>query len=514
LATVQGASVPDTYGGKPRLIMVDLDPQAMFARNVSASDVSAAINAQNVILPSGTAKMGEREYNVRVNGSPPAVEMLNDLPIKEVNGAMVYIRDVAHVRDGAGVQTNIVRENGRRSVLLTILKKGTASTLAIVNGVRAAMPGIQATLPKEINLQFLFDQSLFVRASINGVAREAIIAACLTAAMILLFLGSWRSTLIVVTSIPLSILCSIIVMWFLGQTINIMTLGGLALAVGILVDDATVQIENIHRNLGMGKDIKQAILDGAQQVTVPAFVSTLSICIVFVPVIFLTGAAKSLFTPLAMAVVFAMLASYLLTQTLVPTMVRYLLKGEVHLYQQEAGHTGTSETQDSEDLRMRGVAVSGGDFIRRVSKRFDLIFESIRNRYRNGLAWALAHRLVVCAAFALFCAGSFALFPLLGQDFFPQVDAGQFRLKVRAPAGTRIEETEAYFGQVENVIRETIPPQELQMILDNIGVPSNLNLAFSDSPSVTASEGEILVSLQANHRPTAEYVAQLYHGEQ
>jgi multidrug efflux pump subunit AcrB len=507
LATVQGASVPDTYGGKPRLIIVDLDPQAMFARNVSAADVSAAFNLQNVILPSGTAKMGQTEYNVRLNGSLPAVEMLNDLPIKEVNGATVYIRDVAHVRDGAGVQTNIVRENGRRSVLLTILKKGTASTLAVVNGVRAAMPRIQATIPKEINLHFLFDQSVFVRASISGVAREAIIAACLTAVMILLFLGSWRSTLIVVTSIPLSILCSIIAMWSLGQTINIMTLGGLALAVGILVDDATVEIENIHRNLAMGKELKQAILDGAQQIAVPAFVSTLSICIVFVPVIFLTGAAKSLFTPLAMAVVFAMLASYLLTRTLVPTMVRYLLKGEVHLYQQDAGDIGRSETERRQDLPAERAA-SGG-LIWRASRRFDRVFESMRDKYRNVLGWALAHRLVVCAAFTLFCAGSLALFPLLGRDFFPQVDAGQFRLKVRAPAGTRIEETEVYFGQVENCIRETVPPQELQMVLDNIGVPSNLNLAFSDSPSVTASEGEILVSLQANHRPTAQYVAQL-----
>ena len=499
LATVQGASVPAGYGGKPRFINVDLDPEQMFAHNVSASDVSAAINAQNVILPSGTAKMGDREYNVRLNESPTDVALLNDLPIKQVNGAVVYIRDVAHVRDGAGVQTNIVREDGRRSALLTILKSGSASTLDVVNRVKAIMPQIQATLPNDLNLQVLFDQSLFVRSSISGVVREAIIAACLTAAMILLFLGSWRSTLIVVISIPLSILCSLIALWAIGETINIMTLGGLALAVGILDDDATVEIENIHRNLAMGKEIKQAILDGAQQIAVPAFVSTLSICIVFVPVVFLSGVAKSLFTPLAMAVVFAMLASYLLTRTLIPTMVRYLLRSEVKRYQNEAA----SQISATE-------SVSKADVIWRVSRRFERAFERMRDGYRNRLAWALSHRFAVCTAFVIFCAGSLALFPFLGRDFFPQVDAGQFRLHVRAPAGTRIEETEFDFQQVEDVIRETVPANELAMILDNIGLPSApINLAFSDSPSIGPSEGEILVALNPEHSPTAHYVEQL-----
>jgi multidrug efflux pump subunit AcrB len=531
LATVQGASVPAGYGGKPRFINVDLDPQQMFAHNVSASDVSAAINAQNVILPSGTAKMGDREYNVRLNESPTDVDLLNDLPIKQVNGAVVYIRDVAHVRDGAGVQTNIVREDGRRSALLTILKSGSASTLDVVNRVKAIMPQIQATLPNDLNLQFLFDQSLFVRSSISGVVREAIIAACLTAVMILLFLGSWRSTLIVVISIPLSILCSLIVLWAIGQTINIMTLGGLALAVGILVDDATVEIENIHRNLAMGKEIKQAILDGAQQIAVPAFVSTLSICIVFVPVVFLSGVAKSLFTPLAMAVVFAMLASYLLTRTLIPTMVRYLLRSEVRRYQSEAAQTQPgepetvaqisdlksqsstfkSETSEPESNRRPAAeSIPKADVIWRVSRRFEQAFERRREGYRNRLAWALSHRFAVCAAFVVFCAGSLALFPFLGRDFFPQVDAGQFRLHVRAPAGTRIEETEFDFQQVEDVIRETVPANQLAMILDNIGLPSApINLAFSDSPSIGPSEGEILVALNPEHGPTAQYVEQL-----
>src|SRR5882724_2706383 len=326
LATVRGAQTPSAFGGKPRNIMVDLDPKAMLARNVSAMDVSNAINAQNLIMPAGTAKVGTREYDVRLNSSPVVVDQLNDLPIKQVNGAMVYIRDVAHVRDGAGVQFNIVRQDGKRSALLSILTSGSASTLDVVDRVREAMPRIQATVPQGLEINFLFDQSLYVRASIDGVLREAIIAACLTAAMILVFLGSWRSTLIVAISIPLSIITSIVVLAALGETLNIMTLGGLALAVGILVDDATVEIENIHRNMAMGKGMEQAILDGAQQIAIPTFVSTLSICIVFVPVLFLTGAAKSLFTPLAMAVAFAMMASYLLTRTLVPTMAKYMLR--------------------------------------------------------------------------------------------------------------------------------------------------------------------------------------------
>lgn len=495
LATVQGAAVPLPYGGKPRQIMVDLDMQALQAKGLSAADVSAAINAQNLILPAGTAKMGEREYSVRLNSSPEAVELLNDLPIRQVNGAMVYIRDVAQVRDGFAVQTNIVNLDGRRSSLISILKSGGASTLDIVNRVKEALPRIQATLPPELDLKFLFDQSLFVRAAIEGVIVEAAIAACLTAMMILLFLGSWRSTLIVATSIPLSILCSIVVMNFLGQTLNVMTLGGLALAVGILVDDATVEIENIHRNLGQGKPLVRAILDGAQQIATPAFVATLSICIVFVPVVFLTGAVQSLFTPLASAVVVAMMASYLLSRTLVPTMVRYLLHSEVQMYQPADGaHRAASQS-----------------FIWTMHHRFNRRFERFRERYRHALAWALHHGPVVVGLAAMFFAGSLVLVLFVGQDFFPQVDAGQFRLHIRAPAGTRIEETERLFSQVEDVIRRTIPAEELSLILDNIGLPvGGVNLAFSDSSTIGPSDGEILVALHPEqHGSTWQYVKEL-----
>ncbi|MCM3872151.1 MAG: efflux RND transporter permease subunit [Pyrinomonadaceae bacterium] len=511
LATVEGAELPLAYGGKQRNIMVDLDPQQMLAKNISASDVSSAFNAQNVILPAGTAKMGEQEYNVRLNSSPTEVDQLNDLPIKEVNGAMVYIRDIGHVRDGAAVQTNIVRRNGRRSALLTVLKSGAASTLDVVNRVRARMPSVLATLPPALKLDFLFDQSLFVRASINGVVREAVIAACLTGLMIMLFLGSWRATLIVVISIPLSILSSIIFLSLLGETLNIMTLGGLALAVGMLVDDATVEIENTHRNIEMGKPILKAILDGAQEVATPAFVSTLSICIVFVSVTFLEGAAKSLFTPLALAVVLAMLPSYILSRTLVPTLVRFLLPKEVELYRSRgAVDAPPAVTGESGSLDGKAGAKPRGDIVWRIGERFNNLFEKLHVRYRGALVWALGHRLIVCILFAVFCVASFSLFPFLGRDFFPLVDAGQFRLHVRAPAGTRIEETEQRFAQVEQVIRETVPPEELDIVLDNIGLPySGLSLALSDSATIGSLDGEILVSLKQNHRPTQNYVEEL-----
>src|SRR5215475_564998 len=526
LATVQGASVPLAYGGAPRNLMVDLDPERMFAKNISAADVSNAFNAQSLILPSGDAKMGARDYNVRINNSPTVVDELNDLPIKQVNGVTVYLRDVAHVRLGAAPQTNLVRRNGRRSALLTILKSGGASTLDVVNRVRARMPSVLATLPKSLKLDFLFDQSLFVRAAINGVVREAVIAACLTGLMILLFLGSWRSTLIVVISIPLSILSSVIILSFLGETLNIMTLGGLALAVGMLVDDATVEIENTHRNMEMGKPIFKAILDGAQEVATPAFVSTLSISIVFVSVMFLTGAAKSLFTPLAMAVVFAMLPSYLLSRTLVPTLVRYLLPSEAALYRARAGHTedGAGETdrqnptadhteggagENNRPNPTTAAAAPRGDIIWRIGARFDRVFEKLHVRYRNALALALGHRLLVCAAFVIFCAVSFALFPFLGRDFFSSVDAGLFRLHARAPVGTRIEETALRFSQVEDVIRETIPPEELDVILDNIGLPTAVNLGFTDTATIASFDGEILVSLKEKHGPTQKYEEEL-----
>ncbi len=498
LATVQGASLPIPYGGKPRQIMVDLDPQALYAKGLSAADVSAALNAQNLILPGGTAKLGNREVNVRLNSSTETVAALNDLPVKQVGNATIFLKEVAHVRDGSQVQTNIVRADGRRSALLTVLKSGGASTLDIVRRVKEALPRVMATVPKELRVNLLFDQSVFVRAAINGVIVEALIAACLTAAMILLFLGSWRSTLIVTISIPLSILCSIIVLNLLGQTLNVMTLGGLALAVGILVDDATVEIENIHRNLGQGTALRQAILDGAQQIAVPAFVSTLAICIVFVPVIFLTGAAKSLFTPLAMAVVFAMMASYLLSRTLVPTMVLYLLRKEARLY-----HADGEFIDESHGL------VSG--FIGRIHNGFNHRFERLRERYQATLEWALAHRRAVTFGFLAFCLGSFLFLPFIGEDFFPSVDAGQFRLHVRAPAGTRLEETERLFGEVEDAIRRIVPKEELELILDNIGLPSiGLNLAYSDSATIGLSDGEILVALnKKKHRPTPDYVKRL-----
>ncbi len=493
LATVQGASVPVPYGGKPRQIMVDIDAGALYAKGLSASDITSAINAQNLILPAGTAKVGEREYNVRLNSSPESVAGLNDLPIKQVGNATVYLKDVAQVRDGSQVQTNIVRQDGRRASLLTVLKGGGSSTLDIVSRVRQAIPRVMATLPPELKVNLLFDQSVFVRAAINGVITEALIAACLTAAMILLFLGSWRSTLIVTISIPLSILCSVITLNLLGQTLNVMTLGGLALAVGILVDDATVEIENIHRNLGEGKPLRQAILDGAQQIATPAFVSTLAICIVFVPVVFLTGASKSLFTPLAMAVVFAMMASYLLSRTLVPTMVMYLLRDEVKLY-----HEGGEFVDSSPGL------------ISRIHNGFNHRFESFRDRYFKMLEWTLAHRRTAILGFLTFCLGSFLFLPFIGEDFFPAVDAGQIRLHVRAPAGTRIEETERLFGLVEQQIRRMIPREELDLILDNIGMPYiGINLAYSDSATVGVSDGEILVSLKEGHKPTAQYVKQL-----
>jgi multidrug efflux pump subunit AcrB len=490
LATVQGASVPLPYGGKPRAIMVDLDPSAMYAKHLSATDVSNAINQQSLILPAGTARVGTREYFIRMNSSPTTVQGLNELPIRSMNGATLYVKDVAQVRDGFAVQNNVVRTNGSRSALLTVMKSGGASTLDIVQQVKNAVPHIMAGLPKDLKITELFDQSLFVRAAIEGVLREAGIAAVLTGLMILLFLGSWRSTVIVCCSIPLSILTSLIVLGALGHTINVMTLGGLALAVGILVDDATVEIENIHRNMGMKKAITVAILDGAQQIAVPAFVSTLAICIVFVPVLLLTGAAKFLFTPLAMAVVFAMLTSYLLTRTLVPTMVHYMLPSEVKLYQEgQHGHAAPSSA-----------------VIWRVHHAFNRRFEGMRTRYRGALKFSLDHRPWIAAAFGVFFAGSVLLMFIVGEDFFPYVDSGQMRLHVRAPMGTRIEETERIFAQVEREIRRDIPADELDTILDNIGLPnSGFNLAFGNSATIGPADGDILVSLKPEHRPTQEY---------
>ena len=487
LATIQGAAVPLPYGGKSRQIMVDLDPEALYAKNLSATDISNAISAQNLILPAGNAKIGDRDYFVSLNSSPLTIQAMNDLPVKSVNGAVVYLKDVGQVHDGYSVQTNIVREDGHRGALLTVLKNGQASTLDIVNKVKALIPSILAGLPDGLELKPLFDQSLFVRAAISGVAREAGIAAVLTALMILLFLGSWRSTLIVCTSIPLSILTSCIVLWAMGHTLNVMTLGGMALAVGILVDDATVEIENVHRNMGMAKPLTRAILDGAQQIALPAFVSTLAICIVFVPVLLLTGPARFLFTPLALSVVFAMLMSYFLTRTLVPTLVHYMLGSEVDIYAR--GEEGLAHAEGP---------------IWKLHHAFNRKFEKMRGAYRTALAWCLHHRGRAVAAYCVFVGISLGLVALVGSDFFPYVDAGQLRLHVRAPEGTRLDETERVFARVEDAVRQKLAPGELDGILDNIGLPvGGVNLGYSDSATIGPADGDILVSLNADHhRPT------------
>jgi multidrug efflux pump subunit AcrB len=491
LATAQGATIPSPYGGAPRLINVDIDLTRLYAKGLSPADVSAAVTAQNVILPAGSAKLGSREYSVRLNSSPDVVAQLNDMPIKQVNGAMVYIGDVAYVRDGAGVQTNIVRQNGRHGTYMTVLKNGNASTLAVVNRVKVLLAALKPALPPSLDVQVLVDQSLFVRASISGVIREATIAACLTALMILLFLGSWRSTLIIATSIPLAVLCSIICLAALGQTLNVMTLSGLALAVGILVDDATVTIENINRNMEEGKEILQAIMDGAAQIATPTFVSTLAISIVFVPMFFLTGPAAALFRPLAMAVVFAMLASYVLSRTVVPTMAHYLLAADAHR------------------LATAGTAARGA--IERVSARFEAGFERFRAAYQRVLGWALGRRRLVLGAVGGFAALSLVLVPFVGQDFFPTTDAGAFQLHVRAPAGMRVEETELIFAAVERSIRRVIPPAELGLILDNIGINRNaINLATSGTATLNAADGDLVVQLAPTRRTsTFEYVRRL-----
>ncbi len=492
LATVQGVQMPYPYGGKQRQVMVDIDLPRLYALGLSPNDVSNALQAQNLILPSGTAKLGAQELLVRLNSSPADLRDLAQLPVKTVNGATVTVGDVAQVRDGYSPQTSLVRANGRRGILMTLLKSAGSSTLDIVSRVRAIMPSLLATLPTEYKMDLLFDQSVFVRAAIGGVLKEAAIAAGLTALMILLFLGSWRSTIIVVTSIPLSILVSIILLGILGQTLNLMTLGGLSLAVGILVDDATVELENVHRNMAMKKPLVRAILDGAQQIAVPAFVATLCICIVFIPVVFIAGAARSLFTPLGMAVVFAMMMSYFLSRTLVPTMVHYLLGAEIGRYSGEG-------------------AAPKKDVIWRVHERFNLRFERLRRAYGGYLDWALDHRKLVTGGFGVFVIASLlALFPNLGTDFFPSVDAGQIRFHVRATPGTRIETTEETFARVEQIVRSVIPKEELETIIENVGLPlSGLNLSLGDPSMISSADGEVLVQLGEKHHPTPAYVKEL-----
>jgi multidrug efflux pump subunit AcrB len=489
LVTVQGAAVSVPAGGKTRVVNVDLDPDAMYSRGISPQEVVSAVVAQNVVVSPGTAKMGSIEYDVGVNSSPAALPDLNNIPLRYVNGSMVYVRDVAFVHDGFSPQTNLVRRDGRASALLPILTSGSASTLTVVKGIRDLMPKIQAGLPKSLNVDFLFDQSVFVRSSISGVVREGVIAACLTGLMILLFLRSWRSTLIVATSIPLSILVSICALRMLGETLNIMTLGGLALAVGILVDDATVEIENDYRHLTLGTPLRQAILDAAAEVATPAFVATLSICIVFVPILFLGGVGGYLFAPLALAVMFAMLASYFLSRTLVPTMVLYLLPAE--------------------ERKMKAPPPPRRSVFRWIGDRFEAGFEKLAHGYEGVLNWALGHRGVVVTVLLGFAIGSLFLYPFVGRDFFPTVDSGTLRLHVRCPPGTRIEQSEAHFQRVEDYLRQVIPADELVVINDNIGLPSNINLARSDSVTSGPSDGEILVELRANHRPTADYLKRI-----
>jgi CzcA family heavy metal efflux pump len=491
LATVQGAALAFPYGGKQRQVQVDIDTQKLQAYGVSAQDVVNTINSQNIILPAGDMKMGNIDYPVETNSAPTSIAALNALPIKTINGATIYIRDIGNVRDGFPPQTNIVRVDGQRSSLLSVQKTGNSSTLDIIADVRAQLPSILAQLPPALRITPIADQSVFVRAAISGVVREALIAACLTAAMILIFLGSWRSTLIIAVSIPLSIICSLLILSALGETINIMTLGGLALAVGILVDDATVEIENINRNLEEGKEVEDAILTGAAQIAIPAFVSTLSICIVFVPMFFLGGVARYLFVPLAEAVVFAMLASYFLSRTIVPTMAKYLLKGHEH-------------------DRVDQAKASRNPFIR-FQITFEHYFEKLRNWYYGVLGFCMEFRMVFLLMIVAFWVGSVALlYPWLGQDFFPSVDGGQFKLHVRTFTGTRIEDTARLCDEIEDQIREEIPHAEMGTIIDNIGIPySGLNLSYSNSATVGTADADILVTLAEKHRPTAEYTHEL-----
>jgi multidrug efflux pump subunit AcrB len=487
LVTVPGASIPYPYGGKQTQVMIDLNPALLQSKGLSATDVVNAVSLQNLVLPSGTAKIGQFEYDVDLNTAPRTVEELNDIPIKVVGNSTIYLRDVAHVRNGFAPQTNIVRHDGLRGVILTVLKAGSASTLDVVKGIRDVLPRVAATLPPELKIQPLADQSIFVRAAVSGVIREAVIAACLTGLMILIFLASWRSTLIIAVSIPLSVLTSIIALSFLGETINIMTLGGLALAVGILVDDATVEIENTNRNLEQGKETKQAILDGASQIAVPALVSTLCICIVFLPMFFLSGVARYLFVPLAEAVVFAMLASYFLSRTLVPTLALYLLKAKDH----------------------HAAAASRNPFIR-FQDMFERGFERLRHSYQRLLTTLVHRRFMFVPLFLVLCLCAWALVPWLGENFFPDTDSGQLLLHVRAKTGTRIEETARLADLIENSIRQVIPAEEVESILDNIGLPySTINYTHSTSGLIGAADADILVSLKKNHRPTAQYVREL-----
>ncbi|KUY56957.1 efflux RND transporter permease subunit [Burkholderia sp. RF2-non_BP3] len=488
LITIPGAQIPFPYGGRTRVVAIDLDPQALLAKGLTPADIVNAVNAQNLVLPTGTAKMGQTEYRIDTNASADTVADINGLPVQTVNGATTYLREVASVRDGFAPQTNVVRQNGQRGVLMSILKTGDASTLKVVSDLKALLPKVIPTLPEGLTITPLFDQSVFVNAAVQGVIHEALIAAVLTAMMILLFLGNWRSTLIIAISIPLSIFTSLIALAALGETINIMTLGGLALAVGILVDDATVTIENIERHLHLGTNLHNAILEGAGEIAVPAFVSTLCICIVFVPMFFLTGVARFLFVPLAEAVVFAMLASYVLSRTLVPTLAMLLFRP------QQAG-TGPEHATSR---------------FARLHHAFNAAFERLRAWYIVLLSILLVRRRFYATCFLGFCVLSTGLVFVLGRDFFPNADSGNIRLHMRAPTGYRIEETARLADQVERAIREVVPPDELGAIVDNLGLPvSGINLSYSNSGTIGTLDGELMIALKPGHRSTQHYVQTL-----
>jgi multidrug efflux pump subunit AcrB len=489
LAVVHGADVPYPYGGKPRVIMADLDPKALEARGLTASDVSAALQAQNVILPAGDVKIGTQDYSLTMNNSPDVLDDINNFPVKQINGRTVFVHDVAHVHDGFQVQTNSVSVNGVPGALMSIRNTGGVSTLAVIKGIRAALPEIERLLPSSVNIKPIFDQSVFVKAALNSVVMGGCMAAGLTALMILLFLGNWRLTLIILASIPLSIMAAVLCMGAAGETLNTMTLGGFALAVGILVDNGTVVIENIERHAGLQQNMREAIIRGAGEVGTPTFLSTLCICIVFVPVFLLEGTAKYLFSPLSVSVMTALLASLVLSFTLVPVLFNFLMR--------DIGHSGEH------------AARSTNPFVR-IHQRFERGFGELRESYRNTLCWCLAFPRYAGAAFLGLMLVSLLLFPLLGRDFFPQVDAGQMRLHVRAPPGTRLESTQQDFAAVESTIRKLVGTQQINVILDNIGLPySGINLSLSDSATVGPMDGEILISLDKKHTPTASLTAML-----
>ena len=507
LLSVPGVAIPTAYGGKTREVQIDLDSQALQEKKLSAQDVANALAQQNQIIPAGTEKIGRFEYNIKLNNSPLALQELNALPIKTVDGATIYIRDVAHVRDGYPPQTNIVRVDGHRAVLMSILKNGSASTLDIIAGIKAKLPLIEETLPPGLKIVTMGDQSTFVKGAVSGVAREGIIAAALTSLMILLFLGSWRSTLIIAASIPLAVLAAIAGLSAMGETLNVMTLGGLALAVGILVDDATVTIENINWHLEQGKDVRSAIMDGAAQIVGPAFVSLLCICIVFVPMLLLNGIARYLFVPMAEAVIFAMVASFVLSRTFVPMLAQYLLRphasgghasGELAAVMEPHSHGGHHHARPSRNPLVR------------FQRGFEHRFERVRGVYRIVLGLALTHRKRFVVGFLIVVGASFLLAPWLGRNFFPSIDSGEITLHVRAPIGTRIEDTADEFDHIENAVRRVVPPDQLASIIDNVGLPnSGINLTYNNSGTTGPQDGDIMISLNENHAPTAGYVKKL-----